>query len=193
MRRKIDRLEYTERDLREQVRDLCGVFGWRIMQIIRTVALALYCHEPCCKASGLILDFPENVVHPWIMARYGQMTYLFGQLFSRRYYRYFCLAQRWPQGQSSRLYYPSSWHNGSSRRGGIYQGLLYTVLSVLHAVSLYCEHGKHAVEPCVVASLDIFATKKDELCTISAVLLLPYQDGVHDTASHFPIAFEGLL
>ena len=29
MRRKIDRVEYTERDLREQVRDLCTLFGWR--------------------------------------------------------------------------------------------------------------------------------------------------------------------
>ena len=30
MTRRIDRIPVTERDLREQVRDLCGLFGWKM-------------------------------------------------------------------------------------------------------------------------------------------------------------------
>lgn len=157
------RIVVTEKDLREQIRTLCDLYGWKAMQIIRVVALVLYCPEPYCKVGGLILDFPENVVHPWIMARYDQMTCFVSQLFYRIFHTYSYLLVGWPQGQSYRLRFLSSLHSESWHRDGIYRDWLYIVLAVLHASYLCCGHGKHAVEPFFAESRYIYATKEDEL------------------------------
>ena len=162
------------------------------MQTIRMGVLVLDYPEPDYKVSGLISGFLENIVHPWIMARYGQMTYLFEQLFYRRCHRYFCLLQGWLQGQSSRLYSLSSLRNESWHRGGIYRGLLYIGPSVLHAVYLYCGHGKHAVEPFFVVFRYISATKEDGLLAIGDYAPALFRGGFLGNALRFHFLLGGL-
>jgi len=167
--------------------------GWEVMQTIRMAGLVLYCPGLYYKASGLILDFLENVVHPWTVARYGQMTCLVSQLFYGISHTHSYLLTGWLRGQSSRLYFPSFLHSESWRRGGIYRGLLYIALSVLGAVCPYCEHGKPVVEPSFVESRYIYATKEDGLLAIDDYEHALLHDAFLYNAGQSLFASRGLL